>query len=106
MIRLLEGKLYIRSMIVNCLKTALSLRASSLWRCSFSNRSNMHRYGPRGIIRFLFLWTSWAKRPEVQNAWKEIADIHNLSMHELSNPDKVFGFADSIILSGDAYPLR
>jgi hypothetical protein len=54
------------------------------------------RYGPRAKVRFLFRFAEWAKKPEVQKAWKEIAEKHQLVYKEIVDPDRVFGFADGM----------
>ncbi|KAJ5378624.1 hypothetical protein N7509_011743 [Penicillium cosmopolitanum] len=51
-------------------------------------------YGPPATIRFKFTLAEWAKRPEVQNAWKEIVAEHNLRNIALEDVDRVFGFTD------------
>ena len=63
------------------------------------------RYGPQTDIAFLFQFTSWAKEAEVQQAWKEIAEQNALSFKELTDVDRVFGFADSMI-AGEGYFIR
>jgi hypothetical protein len=64
-----------------------------------------YSYGPQTDIKFLFQLTAWAKEPEVQQAWKEIASQHDLSYKELTDIDRVFGFADSM-LAGEGYFIR
>lgn len=51
-------------------------------------------FGPPGKQRVKFTLTEWAKRPEVQKAWKEIAAKHDLRQKELWDTDRVFGFTD------------
>jgi len=56
-------------------------------------------------VKFVFLLSSWAKQPEVQQAWKEIAQAGDLKLREIPDPDQIFAFADQMIL-GDAYFVR
>ncbi|KIM93846.1 hypothetical protein OIDMADRAFT_45980 [Oidiodendron maius Zn] len=51
-------------------------------------------YGPPGKVRFKFRLTEWAKKPEVREAWKVIAKQNDLTIKELRDTDRVFGFAD------------
>lgn len=37
------------------------------------------------------------KRPEVQNAWKKLAEKHDLIQKELVDTDRVFGFLDGTL---------
>lgn len=39
----------------------------------------------------------WAKRPEVQDAWKKLAEKHDLRQKELTDVDRVFGFLDGTV---------
>ncbi|KAF9883242.1 hypothetical protein FE257_003836 [Aspergillus nanangensis] len=60
-------------------------------------------YGPQALIRSRFTLAEWANRPEVQNAWREIAKEHKLRHQELANMDQVFGFTDMALFF--SYPL-
>ena len=51
-------------------------------------------YGPPGKVGIKFKLTEWAKKPEVQQAWKDIAIRDNLTVKELHDVDRIFGFAD------------
>ncbi|KFY76024.1 hypothetical protein V499_04141 [Pseudogymnoascus sp. VKM F-103] len=51
-------------------------------------------YGPPGKIRYRFSLTEWAKQPEVTQAWKDIAQQNDLSVKELHDVDRIFGFTD------------
>ncbi|KAF7193659.1 Cytochrome P450 monooxygenase [Pseudocercospora fuligena] len=53
-------------------------------------------YGPKGKIGFKFTFTSWAERPEVQQAWREIAKRDDLRHKALPNPS-VFAFGDWVV---------
>lgn len=37
------------------------------------------------------------KRPEVQDAWKNLAEKHDLRQKELTDTDRVFGFLDGTL---------
>lgn len=63
-------------------------------------------YGPHGYLRFKFSLTEWAKRPEVQKAWTEIANAHGLREKELKDVDRVFGFTDIAVASTSSIQLR
>ncbi|KAL1956439.1 hypothetical protein VTO42DRAFT_7326 [Malbranchea cinnamomea] len=56
-------------------------------------------FGPPATIRFRFLLTDWAKTPEVQRAWEEIAEQHQLRHRKLRDIDRVFGFLDAALTS-------
>lgn len=51
-------------------------------------------YGPPGKIRYRFSLTEWAKQHEVAQAWKDIAQQNDLSVKELHDVDRIFGFTD------------
>lgn len=51
-------------------------------------------YGPPGNVRFKFRLTEWAKKLEVREAWKVITKQNDLTIKELHDTDRVFGFAD------------
>ncbi|KAI0129701.1 hypothetical protein BJ170DRAFT_617299 [Xylariales sp. AK1849] len=55
---------------------------------------NPRGYGSLGVSRRRFTFVSWAKRTDVQQAWKELAVEHHLSSTELNNVDRVFSFLD------------
>lgn len=54
-------------------------------------------YGPHGVARVKFTFTEWAKKDNVQQAWKKLADEHGLPSRELQEVDRVFGFLDGSI---------
>jgi len=54
-------------------------------------------YGGKGKMRIKFTTVSWAKRPEVQQAWKELAEQHDLVDKELREVERVFSFLDGIL---------
>ncbi|KAJ7247978.1 NAD dependent epimerase/dehydratase family protein-like protein [Mycena rebaudengoi] len=49
-------------------------------------------YGLQTDIRRRFSIVEWAKRPDVQKAWEELAREHDLLNKELTDADRVFGF--------------
>lgn len=61
-------------------------------------------YGPPGELRSRFTLVEWAKRPEVQEAWKGIAETYGLREKELKEVDRVFGFTDQALTL--TYPLQ
>ncbi|KAL4912914.1 hypothetical protein BDW62DRAFT_215985 [Aspergillus aurantiobrunneus] len=56
-------------------------------------------FGPPATIRYKFTLTEWAKRTDVQEAWKEIAATYKLREPALRDIDRVFGFADAAIFT-------
>lgn len=60
-------------------------------------------FGPPGKMKSRFTLTEWAKKPQVQAAWREIAEKHQLREKELRDTDRVFGFTDAAI--GWSYPI-
>lgn len=63
-------------------------------------------YGPPGVVQFRFTLVNWAKTPEVQQAWAEIAEKHELREKELRDIDRVFGFADLALALTYSISLR
>lgn len=55
-------------------------------------------FGPQSKMRFTFTLTEWAKKPEVQRAWEEIAEKHQLRDGKLRDVERIFGFLDSALL--------
>ncbi|KAB2572423.1 putative nad dependent epimerase dehydratase family protein [Lasiodiplodia theobromae] len=54
-------------------------------------------YGPQATIRRRFALTDWAKKLETQQAWKELAQKHDLLDKELRDVDRIFAFADAAL---------
>ena len=54
-------------------------------------------YGKKGITRRSFSMTEWAKRSEIQAAWREMASEHDLSMPDETELDRIFGFLDGTL---------
>nr|RBQ89231.1 hypothetical protein FVER53263_09975 [Fusarium verticillioides] len=55
-------------------------------------------FGPPAVLRTRFTLAEWAKRPEVQKAWSEIAEKYNLRNNELGDTDRIFGFTDNSLM--------
>ena len=64
------------------------------------------KYGGKGTVRRSFSLAEWAKKEEVQKAWRELADEGGLPQKELVEPDRVFGFADGSLSRGAPSYLR
>ncbi|EXJ76531.1 uncharacterized protein A1O5_01039 [Cladophialophora psammophila CBS 110553] len=60
-------------------------------------RFNPRGYGGKGVSRRKFTFAEWAKRKDVREAWKEIAEQHQLTQKELRDVDRVFGFLDGTV---------
>jgi hypothetical protein len=58
------------------------------------------------MVQFRFTLANWAKTPEVQQAWAEIAEKHGLREKELRDIDRVFGFADLLLALTYSISLR
>lgn len=54
-------------------------------------------------MKFSFTFTQWAKEPEIQEAWEEIAEKNGLAQKDLGDVDRIFGFLDGMMLQ--SYPL-
>ena len=65
-----------------------------------------HSYGGPATVHYSYTFTEWAKQAEVQSAWKEIASAHNLSVKELTDVDRIFGFLDGMMLQSDPFAFR
>lgn len=55
-------------------------------------------FGPPATVYYKYSLAEWAKKPEVQNAWKEIAAQYQLRDASLRDVDRIFGFADAALL--------
>jgi hypothetical protein len=60
-------------------------------------RFNPRGFGRKGITRRNFSMAEWAKRDKVQAAWKEMAAEHGLSMPDVAELDRIFGFLDGTL---------
>jgi hypothetical protein len=61
-----------------------------------------HRYGPNPGCRVKRSLVEWACRPEVQEAWKELAAKHDLLDKELRDIDRIFSFTDASLMWNQA----
>lgn len=96
------------AILFDCLFALLSsglISESVAVRLVLTTSAPFARFGPPGKIHFKFTLANWAKRPEVNKAWKEIADKNSLVVKELREPDRIFGFADGT-LAGAAINFR
>ncbi|KAJ0413957.1 hypothetical protein BJY00DRAFT_295991 [Aspergillus carlsbadensis] len=64
-------------------------------------------YGPVGTTRTTFSLQEWSERPEVQSAWKELAEKHSLTLDPFTpkNRAQIFGMTDSAVIGGWALSL-
>ncbi|SMQ49453.1 unnamed protein product [Zymoseptoria tritici ST99CH_3D7] len=60
------------------------------------SRFNPRGYGSKGVTRRKFRMVDWAKREDVQLAWKELVQGYGLTQ-ELKDVDRVFGFLDGTL---------
>ncbi|KAI8952902.1 hypothetical protein F4801DRAFT_599373 [Xylaria longipes] len=60
-------------------------------------------YGPQSTLRSTFSLLEWSYKPEVEKAWKELAQQHGLVLDPFDNHyrSRIFSFADSAVI-GDA----
>jgi len=63
-------------------------------------------FGPRAIMKFRFSFVEWAKRSEVTQAWKELAEKHDLQHEQLKDIESVFGRADFALARSFSSVLR
>ena len=54
-------------------------------------------YGPKGAVRRRFKMADWAKRPEVAQAWKDVAKQYDLREKEFREVDRIFAFLDGTL---------
>lgn len=64
---------------------------------STQTRLNPRGYGEKGVVKAKFSTARWAKREDVQKAWKELAAEHGLSVPEGEELDRIFGFLDGVL---------
>lgn len=57
-------------------------------------------FGPPGRYRYRFKLTDWAKQSDVQEAWAQLIDQHDLKVAKLQDMDidRIFGFTDGSLL--------
>ena len=63
-------------------------------------------FGPPATMRYSLLLAEWAKWPEVDKAWREIAQEHNLVEKQLRDVDRIFSFADMALISSTPLNFR
>ncbi|KAF2088625.1 hypothetical protein K490DRAFT_39201 [Saccharata proteae CBS 121410] len=63
-------------------------------------------FGPPASFRIRFSFVDWAKKPEVQHAWNELATEHGLLNKQLTDIDRVFGFLDTPMAAGGALRIH
>ena len=61
-------------------------------------------WGPSASMKYKFTLVEWAKKQEVQEAWKQIAETHDLRLEEFNDIDRVFGFTDAAL--GWSFPIH
>lgn len=79
------------------METKYTVRLLILWPCSF---------GPPMTIRLRFSMVDWANKPEVQQAWKELAQEHGLRDQQLRDVDRIFTFADAALANVSRINMR
>lgn len=57
-------------------------------------------------MKIRFTLTSWGQRPEVQKAWKDIAERHGLQDKEMPDPERVLAFGDGAMLGAAVVHFR
>lgn len=57
-------------------------------------------------IRLRFSMVDWANKPEVQQAWKELAQEHGLRDQQLRDVDRIFTFADAALANVSRINMR
>ncbi|KAJ5612959.1 hypothetical protein N7510_006153 [Penicillium lagena] len=62
-------------------------------------------YGPPGRSRYRFTLAEWAKKPEIQKAWSEVSERHDLREKKFREIDRIFGFTDLAITAGQSIML-
>ncbi|PWY93022.1 hypothetical protein BO94DRAFT_487499 [Aspergillus sclerotioniger CBS 115572] len=55
-------------------------------------------FGPPGKLKWRFTFSEWAKREEVQGAWRVMARRYGLRERELLDMERVFGFVDAVLV--------
>lgn len=51
-------------------------------------------------MKVRFTLTEWAKQEEVQKAWRELAEKHDLTLKEIPDPERIMAFTDGALLGG------
>lgn len=63
-------------------------------------------FGPKGSVSFKFSLTEWARQPEVQKAWDELAQKYDLRKTDVKDIERVFGFLDFTLAMTHSIYLR
>jgi hypothetical protein len=63
-------------------------------------------FGEAGEINFTWSFQEWAKRPDVQSAWKRIATKHDLMKNPFDKISEVFGILDGDVSGPWARSIR
>ena len=71
-----------------------------------AHTTSFSSYGPQATIRRRFALTDWAKKLETQQAWKELAQKHDLLDKELRDVDRIFAFADAALANAVQVAFR
>lgn len=79
-------------------------RESTSWFTITAPNPPPRGFGPKGTFNLRLSLAEWAKSPEVQQAWSELAEKHGLKKTEYKELDRVFGFLDvSLAMSFPIY---
>ncbi|PVH72836.1 NAD(P)-binding protein [Cadophora sp. DSE1049] len=62
-------------------------------------------YGPFVVVRSTFSFMEWSEQPEVVQAWKVLAKMHNLLLDPFKDRGQIFGITDSAVIGGWALSL-
>ncbi|KAJ6581858.1 hypothetical protein B0H19DRAFT_1116746 [Mycena capillaripes] len=70
----------------------------SVYTVTHSSSKEIPRgFGPGKMTCRRFTLAEWAKKPEVRQAWRELAEEHGLVEKELRDEDRIFGFTDNML---------
>jgi hypothetical protein len=63
----------------------------------------IHSYGPQATLRSTFSLLAWSLQPQVEEAWKQLAQQHSLVLNPFDDRyrARIFSFSDSAVI-GDA----
>ncbi|CAK1357289.1 unnamed protein product [Cercospora beticola] len=72
---------------------------------TFTSRSvqTPRGFGPQGVTRCTFSLLEWSKQPEVESAWEQLKQQHNLVLDPFQDREQIFGITDSAVIGG--WPL-
>jgi hypothetical protein len=54
-------------------------------------------FGSNNAIRYRFTLVAWAQRADVREAWRELAEKHDLMEKEFRDVERVFSFTDAAL---------